>query len=74
MAPTTKPSPTPIRPEDVYLTVPEVAQLDRCSTRTVRRAIQAGLLAAVRIGPGGRSLRIPRATHTAYRRRLEEWS
>ena len=52
------------------LTVLEVAALDRCSTRTVRRAIKAGLLEAVRIGSGGRSIRISQAAHAAYRQRL----
>lgn len=52
------------------LTVLEVAALDRCSTRTVRRAIKAGHLAAVRIGSGGRSIRISQAAHAVYRQRL----
>lgn len=50
------------------LTVAEVAELDRCSVKTVRRAINAGLLIAVRIGPGGRLLRVSRRAHEAYRR------
>lgn len=50
------------------LTVSEVAKLDRCSEKTVRRAIEAGLLAVVRIGPGGRMIRIEPAAHRAYRR------
>ena len=50
------------------LTVREVAQLDRCSEKTVRRAIAAGHLIAVRIGPGGRLLRVSRRAHEAYRR------
>jgi len=49
------------------LTVREVAALDRCSEKTVRRAIAAGLLAAVRVGPCGRLLRITPAAHAAYR-------
>lgn len=51
----------------VLLTVKEVAALDQCSEKTVRRAIDAGLLAVVRIGPGGRLLRIDPAAHAAYR-------
>lgn len=51
----------------VLLTVKEVAELDKCSEKTVRRAIDAGLLAVVRIGPGGRLLRIDPAAHAAYR-------
>ena len=61
-------SKTPIGTEEVYLTVQEVAELDRCSEKTVRRAIAAGLLDAVRIGPGGRLIRISRKAHEAYRR------
>lgn len=50
------------------LTIKEIAELDRCSEKTVRRAIKAGLLSVLRIGPGGRLLRIPRDAHEAYRR------
>ncbi len=49
------------------LTVKEVAALDHCSVKTVRRAIAAGLLEAIRVGPGGRLLRIDPAAHAAYR-------
>ena len=49
------------------LTIKEIAALDRCSEKTVRRAIDAGLLQAIRIGPGGRLLRVSRAAHQAYR-------
>ena len=56
------------RPDDrSLLTVRQVAALDGCSEKTVRRAIAAGLLAAIRIGPGGRLLRITREAHRAYR-------
>ena len=48
-------------------TVKEVAALDNCSEKTVRRAIAAGLLAVVRVGPGGRLVRIDPAAHRAYR-------
>ena len=50
------------------LTVRQVADLDNCSEKTVRRAIKASLLEAVRIGPGNRLLRIHRAAHERYRR------
>lgn len=50
------------------MTVKEVAALDRCSEKTVRRAIAAGLLEAIRVGPSGRLLRISRSAHSAYRR------
>jgi len=53
---------------DELLTVAEVAALDKCSEKTVRRAIESGLLAAVRIGPGRRALRIRKVAHAAYRR------
>jgi len=56
---------------DALMTVREVAALDRCSEKTVRRAIAAGLLEAVRIGPGGRLLRITQAAHRAYRQARE---
>lgn len=49
-------------------TVAEIAKFDSCSERTIRRAIAAGLLAAIRIGPGGRLLRVSREAHEAYRR------
>lgn len=49
------------------LTVKDVAEMDSCSEKTVRRAIAAGLLEAVRVGPGGRLLRIDPAAHAAYR-------
>jgi excisionase family DNA binding protein len=49
------------------LTVQEIAALDRCSEKTVRRAIGAGMLQALRVGPGGRLLRITRQAHEVYR-------
>jgi excisionase family DNA binding protein len=49
------------------LTVKEVAALDNCSEKTVRRAIDAGLLQVVRLGPAGRLTRIDPAAHRAYR-------
>jgi excisionase family DNA binding protein len=49
------------------MTVKEVARLDNCSEKTVRRAIDAGLLAVVRLGPGGRLVRIDPAAHRVYR-------
>ena len=58
-----KPKPGPL------LTVREVAELDNCSEKTVRRAIDAGLLKVVRIGPSGHSVRIDPAAHRAYRQR-----
>lgn len=49
------------------LTVKDVARLDNCSEKTVRRAIDAGLLEVVRVGPGGHLIRIDPAAHGAYR-------
>jgi excisionase family DNA binding protein len=49
------------------MTVKKVAELDDCSEKTVRRAIAAGLLEVVRVGPGKRALRIDPAAHAAYR-------
>ncbi len=60
---------TTLKPHKL-LTVRDIAELDNCSEKTVRRAIDAGLLEAVRIGPGGRLLRIDPAAHAAYRRSL----
>jgi excisionase family DNA binding protein len=54
------------------LTVHEVAELDGCSEKTVRRAIDAGLLDVVRVGPAGRLVRIEPSAHRAYRRMQRE--
>ena len=51
------------------MSVAEVAELDGCSARTVRRAIAAGLLEVLRIGPAARTIRISKAAHDRYRRR-----
>lgn len=58
------------RPHDAkrLMTVREVAALDGVSEKTVRRAIDAHLLATVRIGPTRRSIRIHPDDHAAYRR------
>ena len=64
----TKPNPKPADVDSTLLTVQEVAELDRCSVKTVRRAIDAGILQALRIGPGERLLRVTRQAHAAYRR------
>ena len=61
-----KPKPGPL------LTVREVAELDNCSEKTVRRAIEAGLLEVIRVGPGGHLVRIDPAAHRAYRRAHRE--
>ena len=56
------------RPDDrSLLTGRQVAALDGCSEKTVRRAVTAGLPVAIRIDPGGRLLRITPGAHRAYR-------
>ena len=57
---------------EALLTVKQVAALDGCSEKTVRRAIGAGLLEVVRIGPGGRLVRIEPTAHRVYRRAHRE--
>ena len=57
---------------EALLTVREVAELDNCSEKTVRRAIDAGLLEVIRLGPDGRLVRIDPAAHRAYRRAHRE--
>ena len=54
--------------KDVLRTVREIAVLDRVSEKTVRRAIKAGLLQALRVGPGGRLLRVTQQAHETYRK------
>ncbi|WP_299641410.1 helix-turn-helix domain-containing protein [uncultured Ruegeria sp.] len=49
------------------LSVKDIAELDNCSEKTVRRAIAVGLLEVIRVGPGGRLIRIDPAAHAAYR-------
>lgn len=49
------------------MTVKKVAELDGCSEKTVHRAIAKGLLEVIRLGPGGRLIRIDPAAHAAYR-------
>lgn len=68
----TAPKPVPRREpvEEPALTIREVAELDRCSERTVRRAIKSGLLDAMRIGSGQRLLRVTREAHERYRKRM----
>ena len=51
-------------------TVRQVAEEDNVSEKTVRRAIDAGLIEVIRVGPAGRLLRIHPDAHTAYRWRL----
>ena len=70
----TKPTTVLIRTNDALMTIKEVAQLDQTSERTVRRAIKAGRLEAVRIGPQGHLIRITPEAHAAYRQRLSGWS
>ena len=62
-----KSPPPAVKPEDVLLTVAEVAALDKVSERSVRAAINAGLLKTIRIGPGRRMVRITKKAHEDYR-------
>ena len=50
-------------------TVKQVALEDNVSEKTVRRAITAGHLEVLRMGPGGRLTRSHPAQHESYRRR-----
>lgn len=54
------------------MTISQVARQDGCSEKTVRRAIAAGLLEVIRIGPGGRTIRISVEAHMLYRLRLTQ--
>lgn len=54
------------------MTIAQVARQDGCSEKTVRRAIAAGLLEVIRIGPGGRAIRISVEAHMLYRLRLTQ--
>ncbi|MDE0591580.1 helix-turn-helix domain-containing protein [Halocynthiibacter sp. C4] len=54
-------------PNDPLFTVAEIAERDRCSQKTVRRAIAIGYLKAIRVGPGRRSIRITKSAHERYR-------
>ena len=53
---------------DELLTVKDIAQRDQCSEKTVRRAIKADKLQALRVGPGGRLLRVTQLAHETYRK------
>lgn len=64
----TKSKPASVDADFTLLTVQDIALLDRCSMKTVRRAIDAGLLQALRVGPGGRLLRVTQGAHAAYRK------
>ena len=60
---------TPDRPVRLK-TVKQVAEEDNVSEKTVRRAIDAGLLEVTRVGTTGRLIRIHPDAHAAYRWRL----
>lgn len=51
-------------------TVSDIAIEDQVSEKTVRRAITAGLLQAIRVGPGKRLIRIHPDAHAAYRQAI----
>lgn len=62
--------PKPTDTSQTLLTIRDIADRDCCSAKTVRRAIAAGLLEAIRVGPGGRLLRVHPAAHERYRKVL----
>ena len=49
-----------------FLTIQDVATRDQCSVKSVRRAIEMGLLEATRIGPSGRAIRISEVAYARY--------
>ncbi len=60
-----KPEPREAKAERL-LTMQDVALRDQCNVKTVRRAIEAGLLEATRIGPSGRAIRISEKAYSRY--------
>lgn len=52
------------------MTLADVAELDRTSVRTTRRAVAAELLEVLRVGPGGRLIRVTPEAYAAHRQRL----
>lgn len=60
-----KPEPREAKAERL-LTMQDVALRDQCNVKTVRRAIEAGLLEATRIGPSGRAIRISEMAYSRY--------
>jgi len=65
--PSRKPYPRPLLGKaERLLTIQDVAARDQCNVKTVRRAIEAGLLEATRIGPSGRSIRITEEAYSRY--------
>ena len=69
ITPTTLPS-KPIATPPRLKTVRDVAAEDQVSEKTVRRAIKAGLLDVIYVGPGKRLIRIHPDAHAAYRRAI----
>jgi len=68
--PNTPPS-KPIAAPSRLKTVRDVAAEDQVSEKSVRRAIAAGLLDVIRVGPGKRLIRIHPDAHAAYRRAIK---
>jgi hypothetical protein len=56
--------------EDALLTVADVARLDQTSVCTTRRAIKAGLIKVLRVGPKGHLVRVTAEADAEYRQRL----
>jgi len=68
--PNTLPPNKPAAPSRLK-TVRDVAAEDQVSEKSVRRAIAAGLLDVIRVGPGKRLIRIHPDAHAAYRRAIK---
>ncbi|MEU3182516.1 helix-turn-helix domain-containing protein [Streptomyces albidoflavus] len=54
------------RAETEWLTVREVAEHFRVSTRTITRWVNTGEISSTRVGPAGRLVRIHRSALTAH--------
>lgn len=63
--------PKPIAAASRLKTVRDVAAEDQVSEKSVRRAIAAGLLDVIRVGPSKRLIRIHPDAHAAYRRAIK---
>lgn len=66
----TRPKPAKTTELPPMMTVTEAARRSSCSEKTVRRAIDQDLLDVVRIGPGGRAIRITEAAFQRYLQRV----
>lgn len=60
-----------IEPRPVLLTAKEVGEILRLGQTATYRLIEGGEIATLRVGPGGRALRVTEAALAAYLRRCE---